>query len=83
MRKQKTIANFNVPYSPSTTHANPQKLSSSLRGTPAVVPLPLGGRLYDSLAAAGAVLANVWVGGVTMPVVDSKREIEKWISEIN
>ena len=37
----------------------------------------------DSLAAAGAVLADVWVDGVTMPVVDSKREIEKWISEIN
>jgi len=25
----------------------------------------------DSLAAAGAVLADVWVDGVTMPVVDS------------
>jgi hypothetical protein len=25
----------------------------------------------DSLAAAGAVLADVWVHGVTMPVVDS------------
>ena len=50
---------------------------------PKVVPLPLGGRLYDSLSAAGAVLADVWVDGVTMPVVDSKREIEKWISEIN
>ena len=25
----------------------------------------------DSLAAAGAVLANVWVDGVTMPVIDS------------
>ena len=24
----------------------------------------------DSLAAAGAVLADVWVGGVTMPVID-------------
>jgi hypothetical protein len=24
----------------------------------------------DSLAAAGAVLADVWVDGVTMPVVD-------------
>ena len=25
----------------------------------------------DSLAAAGAVLADVWVDGVTMPVIDS------------
>jgi hypothetical protein len=25
----------------------------------------------DSLAAAGAVLADVWVDGVSMPVVDS------------
>ena len=25
----------------------------------------------DSLAAAGAVLADVWVDGITMPVVDS------------
>ena len=25
----------------------------------------------DSLAAAGAVLASVWVDGVTMPVIDS------------
>ena len=25
----------------------------------------------DSLAAAGAILADVWVDGVTMPVVDS------------
>ena len=28
----------------------------------------------DSLAAAGAVLADVWVDGVTMPVVDSLGE---------
>ena len=28
----------------------------------------------DSLAAAGAVLAEVWVDGVTMPVVDSLGE---------
>ena len=28
----------------------------------------------DSLAAAGAVLADVWVEGVTMPVVDSLGE---------
>ena len=26
----------------------------------------------DSLAAAGAVLADVWVDGVTMPVIDSR-----------
>lgn len=25
----------------------------------------------DSLAAAGAVLADVWVDGITMPVIDS------------
>ena len=25
----------------------------------------------DSLAAAGAILADVWIDGVTMPVVDS------------
>ncbi len=25
----------------------------------------------DSLAAAGAILADVWVDGVTMPVIDS------------
>ena len=28
----------------------------------------------DSLAAAGAVLAGVWVDGVTMPVIDSLGE---------
>ena len=28
----------------------------------------------DSLAAAGAILADVWVEGVTMPVVDSLGE---------
>ena len=28
----------------------------------------------DSLAAAGAVLADVWVEGVSMPVVDSLGE---------
>ena len=28
----------------------------------------------DSLAAAGAVLAEVWVDGVTMPVIDSLGE---------
>ena len=28
----------------------------------------------DSLAAAGAVLADVWVDGVAMPVVDSLGE---------
>ena len=28
----------------------------------------------DSLAAAGAVLADVWVDGITMPVVDSLGE---------
>ena len=28
----------------------------------------------DSLAAAGAVLADVWVDGMTMPVVDSLGE---------
>jgi hypothetical protein len=28
----------------------------------------------DSLAAAGAVLADVWVDGVTMPVIDSLGE---------
>lgn len=28
----------------------------------------------DSLAAAGAILADVWVDGVTMPVVDSLGE---------
>ena len=28
----------------------------------------------DSLAAAGAVLASVWVDGVSMPVVDSLGE---------
>ena len=25
----------------------------------------------DSLAAAGAILADVWIDGVTMPVIDS------------
>ena len=28
----------------------------------------------DSLAAAGAVLADVWVDGVSMPVIDSLGE---------
>jgi hypothetical protein len=28
----------------------------------------------DSLAAAGAILADVWVDGVTMPVIDSLGE---------
>ena len=28
----------------------------------------------DSLAAAGAVLADVWVDGVTMPVIDGLGE---------
>ena len=32
-----------------------------------------GGHI-DSLAAAGAVLADVWVDGITMPVVDSLGE---------
>ena len=30
--------------------------------------------IYSSLAAAGAVLADVWVEGVTMPVVDGLGE---------
>jgi hypothetical protein len=28
----------------------------------------------DSLAAAGAILANIWLDGVSMPVVDSLGE---------
>ena len=40
----------------------------SMQKNPACMPFS---NPIDSLAAAGAVLADVWVDGVTMPVIDS------------
>ena len=45
--------------------------ASALKKNPACMLFSLP---IDSLAAAGAVLADVWVDGVTMPVIDSLGE---------